>query len=390
MPARSSPTGNSEALPTAFAPAERASPVQLQRQIKRLNRLDVLEKLVDAVPNMVLVLNAQRQVVFANDALSALLGLEPQQVIGQRPGEILNCVHAAGAPYGCGTTEFCRECGAARAIVSGLAGQQNRQECRIIQRSGDALDLRVWATPLQVDGEIFSVFAVHDISHEKRRHVLESIFFHDVLNLAGVLLGYTELLETATDADDITDIRRTLLRTSSRLVEEIRMQRDLLAAENGELVVHPARVFTLQLVSDVISYYAALDVAAGQKLVIAANAQNVRFESDPTLLGRVLGNMVKNALEASKPGQTVTVTTFTDGDRVCFRVHNPTVMPRKVQRQLFQRSFSTKGAGRGLGTYSMKLLTERYLYGTITFVSEPGRGTVFTAAYPRLFPGGMS
>lgn len=387
MPAYSgSHAGDAEALPTAFAPAECASPDQVQRQAERLNRLDVFEKLVDTVPNMVMVLNAQRQIVFANHALFDLLGLEPGQVIGQRPGRVLNCVNASGTSCSCGTTEFCRECGAARAILSSLAGQQNMQECRIIQRSGDALDLRVWAAPLHIDGERFTAFTVHDISHEKRRHALESIFFHDVLNLAGVLLGYAELLETATEAADIEDIRRTLLQTSMRLVEEIKTQRDLLAAENGELVVRPARVFTLQLLSDVVAYYAALDVAAGRKLKIAADAKNARFESDPTLLERVLGNMVKNALEASAPGQTVTVTTSADDDRVFFRVHNPAVMPRAVQRQVFQRSFSTKGAGRGLGTYSMKLLTERYLHGTVTFVSEPGRGTTFTAAYPRAFP----
>ena len=33
-------------------------------------------------------------------------------------------------------------------------------------------------------------------------------------------------------------------------------------------------------------------------------------------------------------------------------------------------SFSTKGAGRGLGTYGMKLLTERYLNGSVSFVSS--------------------
>ncbi len=52
--------------------------------------------------------------------------------------------------------------------------------------------------------------------------------------------------------------------------------------------------------------------------------------------------------------------------------------------QMFHRSFSTKGTGRGLGTYSMKLLSERYLGGSVTFRSIPGEGTTFTARYPRL------
>lgn len=58
------------------------------------------------------------------------------------------------------------------------------------------------------------------------------------------------------------------------------------------------------------------------------------------------------------------------------------VMPSTVQNQVFQRSFSTKGAGRGLGTFSIRLLTENYLGGEVGFTSTAGSGTVFRAAYP--------
>jgi sensor histidine kinase regulating citrate/malate metabolism len=56
-------------------------------------------------------------------------------------------------------------------------------------------------------------------------------------------------------------------------------------------------------------------------------------------------------------------------------------MPDDVQLQVFKRSFSTKGAGRGLGTYSMKLLSEQYLNGRIALISSPQAGTTFVARY---------
>ncbi len=67
---------------------------------------------------------------------------------------------------------------------------------------------------------------------------------------------------------------------------------------------------------------------------------------------------------------------------VAFSVHNPSFMPRSVQLQVFQRSFSTKGEGRGLGTYSMKLLSERYLGGRVDFTTSPDGGTTFIATFP--------
>ena len=93
--------------------------------------------------------------------------------------------------------------------------------------------------------------------------------------------------------------------------------------------------------------------------------------------------MIKNALEACAQGQIVTVASHAAGDSVNFSVHNPTYITRDVQLQLFKRSFSTKGAGRGLGTYSMKLLTERYLKGKIAFTSFEQEGTTFTLKLER-------
>ena len=104
--------------------------------------------------------------------------------------------------------------------------------------------------------------------------------------------------------------------------------------------------------------------------------------TDPRLLTRVLGNLVKNAAEASERGQTVTLGCRLGGLKLTFWVHNIGVMTREVQLQVFQRSFTTKGAGRGLGTYSVKLLTERCLEGAVAFESSEEAGTTFRVILP--------
>jgi signal transduction histidine kinase len=117
--------------------------------------------------------------------------------------------------------------------------------------------------------------------------------------------------------------------------------------------------------------------------VLHAAAADVTFASDKSLLARVLGNMIKNALEATPPEGVVTIGCDADDDNVDFWVHNESAMPREVQLQVFQRSFSTKGQGRGVGTYSIKLLTELYLNGEVSFASTPETGTTFRVSYPR-------
>ena len=104
--------------------------------------------------------------------------------------------------------------------------------------------------------------------------------------------------------------------------------------------------------------------------------------TDRTRLRRVIGNMLKNALEATRAGETVSMGGDAIDGTITYWVKNPDVIPLESQLQIFKRTYSTKGLGRGLGTHSMKLITERYLHGSVTFTSREGEGTVFRVKIP--------
>lgn len=370
-------------LPTEFAPAELADAAALRRQIGAAARNFDANSLSGAVPALLLILNAQRQIVYANQSVLNLLKLDrASDLFGQRPGEAFHCMHALAAPQGCGTTAFCRTCGSVQAILTAQQGRPDVQECRIIAAGDEALDLRIWTTPMEINGEKFTIFAVLDIRDEKRRRALERIFFHDIMNVAAGLRGFTDLLETS-QPDDARRFQAIIRDLAGKLIEDIQAQRDLANAESNDLVSHPVPVQSRAMIAEVAGIYKHLSDAKGVVIALASAAPELAISSDKVLLRRVLGNLVKNAVEASQPGDTVTLDCRDAGAFVEFTVHNPGVIPPDVQLQLFQRSFSTKGAGRGLGTYSVKLLTERYLQGTVTFSSSAEQGTIFTARYPR-------
>lgn len=377
---------NSDSLTTYFAPAERLPDEHIAQQARVVEDLFGACSFFDALPNVVMVLNRNRQVIFCNRVLLDLLGVEDHESIkGLRPGELLRCIHACEMAGGCGTTEFCRTCGAVNAILESQCGHKVYHECKILVNNNgglEALDLGVTAMPIRINNDEFTVLSIVDISDKKRRHNLERIFFHDVMNTAGGLLGLSELLENTFDPDLVKEFILDIQSSAKLLVEQIREQRDLILAENNELKVSTVPLRSLNLLSEVAAHFANHEASRDRQILIDPAAENVVFTSNPQLLHRVLGNMLKNALEASGPGEMIWLGCRLRDGQVEFWVNNPGVMPREVQLQLFQRSFSTKENNRGLGTYSMKLLTERYLHGSISFTVSEEEGTTFFARYP--------
>lgn len=374
-----------QTISTDFAPAERSTPADLNRQVGYFSNTSLTHHLLDAVPSLLLILNSQRQIVYANKALLDLVANGEEDLVhGMRPGEVLNCIHSSNATGGCGTTEACSTCGAVLAILAGLKGERAMRECRITrcaEGQQESLDLQVLTTPLVFEGEAFTVFAINDISHEKRRQALEKIFFHDVLNLLGSIKGFAELLHTynPTDREEIFSLIQS---AAEQTIEEIEAQRILTAAENKELRLKPEAISVHDYLRQLVGIYERHEAAEGRSLCLAPDLPKIVVTTDRTLLGRILGNMIKNALEACPLGETVTLGCNGRKGRIEFTVHNPGFIPREAALQIFQRSFSTKGHGRGLGTYSMRLLSE-YLQGEVDFSSTPEDGTIFRATYPQ-------
>ena len=374
---------------TFFAPAGRATPREVIRISESVCSNQTLLSVLESVPGMAFVLNSERQIVCANRTTLEFLQLKsPDEIRGKRIGELVGCMHAIGAPNGCGTAEACAVCGAGTAIVeSQQINGSIKRECRISIGSGrfEALDLEVVANQIKIADDILTICTMRDISGEKRRRVLERVFFHDVLNTAGGLRGIAYFLAESdgSDPEADTEFKEMMKELTENLVEEITGQRQLLAAESGDLETQKAPVAVFDVLKEVRMLLSKHSVAEDRGLVLTECEKDLTVVADQNLLRRILINMVKNALEATPQGGTVTFGCAKKNNQLLFSVHNPTVMPREIQLQIFNRSFSTKsGSGRGIGTYSMKIFGEQYLGGEVSFASQEPEGTTFFLSLP--------
>jgi K+-sensing histidine kinase KdpD len=374
-----------------FAPALRSSDEEILREFKLIGSQKFFTGIFGAVPGIAGIINKNRQIVYTNDDFLALLGvnsLEP--ILGKRPGEIISCIHAEEEPSGCGTSAACTYCGAVNAIMeSQKTGLKSIKETRISTVTDGKLkswDLNITSSPIIVAGEEFYLLNLQDISSEKRRQALERIFFHDLLNIAGGLHTLLTLLKEGYEPEKIPELISLSEETSRDILEEIILQSKLNAAENGDLIVKIEKVNSIEFLTSTIQKITSHETGKNKRIVIAEPCSDLNFETDKILFLRIMINLLKNALESTPENGLVISGVDESDNRIRFWVKNDIVMSQEIQMQLFQRSFSTKDKSRGLGTYSVKLLTENYLKGKVSFISNAKDGTIFSVELNKVFP----
>jgi ParB-like chromosome segregation protein Spo0J len=336
--------------------------------------------LLGEIPNMIIILNHKRKVVYMNRKfLEIAENFSPEDKHGMKLGECLLCFHATEAELGCGTTPFCKVCGFAKAVNESEKGVKSSGECIITLKNSDTLTFSIQSIPFMHNGGQYFFVSMLDKSDLKARQLLENIFLHDINNSISALTSINELIDELPLLEARTMINELLI----RLTDEIHSYRLITDAENYSLSLMVSRVNIDGLIEASVKSLLNNRDLRGRKVEIIKGG--LVFNTDETLLRRVLSNTIKNALEASTDQQTVTVYSKIDeSGEYNIMVKSQPVIPAEIQLQLFQRSFSTKGKGRGWGAYSIRLLTERYLGGRVRFVSNESDRTIFTITLPSL------
>ena len=123
-----------------------------------MNRLPVefLEQgfhrvLFDAMPLPIFVVDDNVCIFDYNAAAAKLLGKGKRLIVRHLGGEVLNCIHAAETPEGCGRAPACRDCVVRKSVRAAARGRRvTRQRAQMeLVRNGKItpLDLQVSCQP---------------------------------------------------------------------------------------------------------------------------------------------------------------------------------------------------------------------------------------------------
>lgn len=357
---------------------------------ERLQASDVL----DNIRSGVVTLDARGRLRYANQAASALLGLDLSQYVGRVVRDELD----RAAPQ------------LLLAIERAIRTRTRTSRAEALVEGGDRqqqLGITVTFLASEDSGNAGSATAIFsDISDQKKLedlHVragqLEAVselaasLAHEIKNPLASIRSAVEQLGRMPSADEDTgSLTRLVVRESDRLAR-------LLTEFLDFARVRVTRVEPLDLavlVRDAINLVAAHpDKGDGTQLLLDTDADVQKIDGDADLLHRAIFNLVLNAaqavggqgtirvgLQAATP-DTVPGGVLPDGGAVRLVIEDDGPgMPDDVREKIFTPFFTTKPRGSGLGLPVVHRAIEAHR-GVVLVDSSPGSGTRFTIILPR-------
>ena len=384
LEARADPRGDDEVADLAHAFNQMTGSVavmtgELRDAAEEQARLRIrLETVVNSMGDGLMAVDHQERVVTYNPAAESILGIPGEQVIGFPLERVLQGHSADGSPL------------VADGPVRGGTGFIERED-------GTMVPVAVSSAPLRntVGDEVGRVYVLRDMTREHEIDRMKSEFLanvsHELRTPLTPIIGYSEIMSRRdVPVDRVKQFSQGILDGAQRLERIVAMLVDYSAMEGGRLSLAMETVELPPVVEGAVDtakvrtekHRFLTDIPAGLPPATA----------DPTLLRRILDELLDNAMKYSPQGGEVSVALSSGNSaekgmlRVAVSDQGIGIAPDDLAgifEDFRQVDASTTRAfgGLGLGLAFVKRVVEAH-GGSITAESQPGAGSTFSFTVP--------
>ncbi len=336
---------------------------------------------VESSTDGILIAEGDTRILYVNPAWEELTGYRLSEVRGLKP----NILHSDKTP------------------VEVRDAMRNAVHHALSYHSDDVINRRKDGSEYNVDLTIYPVHmadktyfvGIHtDITARKRADAAKSDFIalasHQLRTpLTAIRLALSEIAR-GNESIDREEEKRLVARAHEyavRMAETIRTMLNIARLEQGKLVPEVASVPIAELLRKAMREYDPEIVAKGHRVSVDC-APDVTCETDGSLLGEVIANLIGNAVAYTPDGGTIAVSAARGADGITIKVVDSGCgIPAADQKKIFTKFFRASNApaikvdGTGLGLFLSAGIV-RLLGGTISFQSGGERGTVFSVTLP--------
>jgi signal transduction histidine kinase len=256
-----------------------------------------------------------------------------------------------------------------------------------LQQQNEQLEEQAALLHVHLDRERETVAELRQLNRMKSEFV--AVASHELRTPLTAIIGYAKALLRPHVADD-SAIREEftvgIAQQGERLMQLVQNLLTASSIESGSITIEVAPVDIADLCDHIVAEFGDrrerihLDVEPHLPLV----------QTDRTLLGRVLTNLIDNALKYSDDAMPCDVVVTSSGSTVRLAVRDQGVgIDPAALSHIFERFYQVDSSatrrfgGTGLGLAIVKEILHN-LGGTISVESTPGKGSVFTVELPNV------
>jgi len=216
-----------------------------------------------------------------------------------------------------------------------------------------------------------------------------AMLVHDLKSpLTAMMMNLDFALTDMPGQVELADVRSALSESRAAGAKLFRMIANLLdiaRSEDGRLVPRKEMVDLTALLVRVTGDHAA--EALARKVTISRDVQVIDpIEADPDLLGRVIANLVENALRFTTAGGSVVITARHNAGALEILVENDgrPISPewRPLVFEKYAQVSAASGMNRGLGLYFCRVAVEAHGGQIALVTTPPGNGSAVPASGP--------
>jgi len=352
---------------------------KLEKELRESRAL--YQGLVENSRSIVLRLNGDGAVSFANRCALDLLGLGETQIIGRPLSQLLAMGHDDGNPE------------AAKAVEAMLHSEQRMEmESEIVTPDGARTWVEWVGSGIPDDhGAIRQYVCVGlDVTRRKALDKLKEdmtrIVNHDMKSpLTGIIGIPQHLRQEPNLTEEQKDMLRAVEDAGEILLDLVNQSLNLYKLEAGTYDFRAEEIDLLTLLRDLVLRTPPGHYGDSQaRITLAGSAPSpdarVQVRADRTLLHTLFGNLLRNALEAGEDKPVFLDVTANGEIRVS--IANAGTVPESIRETFFDKYVTAgKRDGTGLGTYSARLIARQH-GGDVTMHTAAGQGTVVTVTLP--------
>lgn len=366
----------------------------LPQRLKKfaLNDIETVKEVLKVTPIPAVIVDVNRRVVELNDGVIEITGgqLHKGDLLGHFPGEIFGCEHALSETGTCGQTCHCKYCGFNQVLMHGLEGIASRGRCLLTLKANlKACMIQVWGCPISFEDNQYCLIFVQDASVGFKNDFCEKYIRDEAFNS---LISIQELSDYLGEEENpiVQEWSEVLKLQTSRMESKIKSKLMWMDLEDGDIFSKISLCHPSEVIKNTINEVTQLFPEVRIQLKSSVDDDQQALQTDPNLLQMVMMELFENAIEAAESDEQILCGYHFVKGYCAFWIQNDAVLDDHTQEFIFKCGFTTRERGHGMGTYFVRVITENYLKGRASFVSEDGLGTCFTLEIPLVYPEQLS